>query len=159
MTTIWVFFYNFLKRAGWTTAPSSPFSYEAVFSCEICKIFKNTYFEKHLETTDVMKYSFSAAVVQSCRVLHANLLKITHSIASIFQRIHHKYTTTILKNASRWLLLKTNLFLKHSYMAACQRQLQRYILFRNSYTYFTLHIFCIYYFDFTLKRNEFLWFF
>ena len=62
-----------------------------MFSCEI---FKNTYFEEHLRTTApkhrssfleafcsalinaAMKYNFSAAVVQSWRALHANLLKI-----------------------------------------------------------------------------------
>ena len=70
-----------------------------MFSCEICEIFKNTYFEEHLRTTAskhrsscksccsalinaVMKYSFSTAVVQSWRVLHGNLLKIA---------LHHRY--------------------------------------------------------------------
>ena len=33
--------------------------------------------------------------------------------------------------------LRTNLFWKHSCMAASQNQLQTYIRFRNSYTYFT----------------------
>ena len=75
-----------------------------VFSCQICQIFKNTYLEEHLRTTAskhrssflevfcrsccsalinaVMKYNFSAAVVQSWRVLHGNLLKIA---------LHHRY--------------------------------------------------------------------
>ena len=74
-----------------------------VFSCEICGFFKNTYFEEHLRTTsskhrssflevfcrsrcsvliNVMKYSFSPAVVQSWWALHANLLKIA---------LHHRY--------------------------------------------------------------------
>ena len=75
-----------------------------VFSCEICEILKNAYFEEYLRTTAskhrsnfsevfcgsccstlinaVMKYSFSAAAVQSWRVLHANLLSIA---------LHHKY--------------------------------------------------------------------
>ena len=75
-----------------------------VLSCEICEVFKNTYFEEHLRTTAskhrsnfievfcrsccstlinvLMKYSFSAAVVQSWRALHANLLKIA---------LHHRY--------------------------------------------------------------------
>ena len=66
--------------------------------CEICEIFKNTYFEEHLRTTAskhsssfldvfcrsccsalinaVIKYNFSSEVVQSWRALHANLLKI-----------------------------------------------------------------------------------
>ena len=53
-----------------------------------------------------------------------------HSITGIFQRSHHKcrtVRTAILKNASWWLLLKVNLFWKHSCMAASQRQLQTYI--------------------------------
>ena len=67
---------------------------------------RNTYLEEHLRTTAskhrnsflevfcwsycsalinaVMKYSFSAAVVQSWRVLHGNLLKIS---------LHHKYVS------------------------------------------------------------------
>ena len=79
-----------------------------MFSCEICEIFKNTYFEEHLQLTAskhrssflevfwrsccsasfnaVLKFSFSAAVVQSWRVLHANLPKC-HSITGIFQGI------------------------------------------------------------------------
>ena len=79
-----------------------------VFCYQICEIFKNTYLEEHLRATAskhrssflevfcksccsalmnvVMKYSFSAAVAQSWRVLHENLLKIA---------LHHRY---FLKN-------------------------------------------------------------
>ena len=68
------------------------------FPVKLCEIFKNAYLEKHLRTAAskhrssflevfcrnccsaliiaVMKYSFSAAVVQSWRVFHGNLLKI-----------------------------------------------------------------------------------
>ena len=75
-----------------------------MFSCQICEIFQNTYLEEHLRTTAskhrssflevfcrsccsalinaVIKYNFSAAVVQSWRVLHGNLLKIV---------LHHRY--------------------------------------------------------------------
>ena len=74
-----------------------------VFSCEINWFFKNTCFEEHLRTAsskhrtsllevfcrsrcsvliNVMKYNFSAAVVQSWWALHANLLKIA---------LHHQY--------------------------------------------------------------------
>ena len=75
-----------------------------MFSCQICEIFQNTYLEEHLRTTAskhrssflevfcrsccsalinaVMKYNFSAAVVQSWRVLNGNLLKIA---------LHHRY--------------------------------------------------------------------
>ena len=132
-----------------------------MFSCEICEIFKNTYFEEHLQLTAskhrssflevfwrsccsasfnaVLKFSFSAAVVQSWRVLHANLPKMS---------LHHRYFsrnfTTVAEqrywkmhlngcfwgricftNIPAWLLL-----------IASQRQLQSYICFRNSYAYF-----------------------
>ena len=75
-----------------------------VLSCEICWIFKNTYFEEHLQATpfkrsgsflemvcrsscsvltdDVMKDSFLPAVVQSWWALHGNLLKIA---------LHYRY--------------------------------------------------------------------
>ena len=75
-----------------------------MFSCRICEIFQNTYLEEHLQATPskhrssfleelcrscrsalinaVMKYNFSAAVIQSWRVLHGNLLKIAP---------HHRY--------------------------------------------------------------------
>ena len=79
-----------------------------MFSCQIRNIFQNTYLEENLWTTAfkhrnsfpvifcrsccsalinaVMKYSYSAAVVQSWRVLCGNLLKIAlHQ--SFFQRI------------------------------------------------------------------------
>ena len=49
-----------------------------------------------------------------------------------FEEFHYKCRTAILKNASRWLLLGTTLFSKYFSMAAFQRQLQRYIYFRNS---------------------------
>ena len=84
-----------------------------VFSCQICEIFKNTYSEEHLRATAskhrssflgvfcrsccsaLMRWwniSFSEAVVQSWRVLHGNLLKIS---------LHHKHvsknSTTVAK--------------------------------------------------------------
>ena len=74
-----------------------------VFLCNF-RSFRNIYLEEHLRTTAskhrssflevfcrsccsalinaVMKYNFSAAVVQSWRVLHGNLLKIA---------LHHRY--------------------------------------------------------------------
>ena len=75
-----------------------------MFSYENCEIFKSNCFEEHLWTiaskqrssflevfcksccsaliNAVMKYSFSTAVVQSSRALHANILKIA---------LHHRY--------------------------------------------------------------------
>ena len=75
-----------------------------VFSHQICKNFKSTYLGEHLWATAskhrssflevfcrsccsalinaVIKYSFSAAVVQSWRVSHGNVLKIA---------FHHRY--------------------------------------------------------------------
>ena len=115
-----------------------------MFSCQICEIFQNTYLEEHLRTTAskhrnsflevfcrsccsaliyvVMKYSFSAEVVQSWGVLHGNLLNIA---------LHHRYFsknfTTVAEqrywkmyldgclwgriyfgNIPAWLLLKSN---------------------------------------------------
>ena len=61
----------------------------------------------------------------------------------VFEKFHYKCRTAILKNASRWLLLGTTLFSKYSSMAASQRQLQKYIYFRNS----GLHMFYIFYSD------------
>ena len=121
-------------------------------------IFQKTYLEEHLRTTSskhrssflevfcrsccsalinaVMKYNFSAAVVQSWRVLHGNLLKIA---------LHHRYFSKnfttgaeqrywkmhldgcfwgsiYFGNITAWLLLK----------GSC-----KHIHFRNSYTYST----------------------
>ena len=148
-----------------------------MFSCQIWEIFKNTYLEEHLQTTAskqrisflevfcrnycsalinaVMKYSFSAAVVQSWRVLHGNLLKIA---------LHHRYFsknfTTVAEqrywkmypdgcfwgriyfgNIPTWLLLKSS----------CRRTVDSFLKFLN--------IFYISYFDVMLKSNGFLWFY
>ena len=113
-------------------------------ACLLCKIFQNTYLEEHLRTTAskhrssflevfyrsccsvlinaVMKFNFSATVVQSWKVLHENLLKIA---------LHHRhfsksFTTTAdqrcwkmyldhcllgriyFGNVPAWLLLKSS---------------------------------------------------
>ena len=129
-----------------------------VLSCEICEVYKNTYFEEHLRTTAskhrsnflevfcrsccstlinvLMKYSFSAAVVQSWRALHANLLKIAlhhrHFSKNFTTGAERRYGKMHLdgcfcgriyfENIPAWLLLK----------GSC-----KHIHFRNSYTYFT----------------------
>ena len=115
-----------------------------MFSCQICEIFQNTYLEEHLRTTAskhrssflevfcrsccsalinaVMKYNFSAAVVQSWRVLHGNLLKIVpqHKYFSknftlvAGQRYWKMYLDgsfwgrIYFGNIPAWLLLKTS---------------------------------------------------
>ena len=75
-----------------------------VFSCEICEIVKNTYFEEHCERLllwssflevlcrrscstliNVVKYSFLAAAVQSWWTFHVNLLKTA---------LHQRYFST-----------------------------------------------------------------
>ena len=145
-----------------------------MFSCQICEIFQNTYLEEHLRTTAskhrssflevfcrsccsalinaVMKYNFSAAVVQSWRVLHGNLQKIA---------LHHRYFSknfTIVAEQRYWKMYLDGCFWGRIYfeyiinilrvyyeyydyilrsMAASQKQLQKYIRFRHSYTYFT----------------------
>ena len=129
-----------------------------MFSCQICEIFQNTYLEEHLRATAskhrssflevlcrsccsalvnaAMKYSFSAAVVQSWSVTW-KFTKNCIPSQVFFKKFHHSCRTAIFKNVSWWLLLRMNLFWKHSCMAASQKQLQTYIRFRNSYTYFT----------------------
>ena len=102
-----------------------------VFSCQTCEIFKNTYLEEHLRTTAskhrssflevfcrsccsalinaVMKYNFSAAVVQSWRVLHGNLLKIA---------LHHRYFSknfTILAEQRYWKMYLDGCFWRRIY--------------------------------------------
>ena len=72
-----------------------------------------------------------------------------------FKEFHYKCRTSVLKIASWWLLLGTTFFWKFFWMAASQRQLQKYTCLRNS----KLHIFCISYCDVMLKRNEFSWIF
>ena len=132
-----------------------------VFSCEICKIFKNTCFEKHLRTTaskhrsifvevfrrrmlfsalinTVMKYSFSAVVVQSRTAIHANLLKIALHRRRYFSRNFTKGAESGIEkcilmatsedefffgNIPAWLLLK----------GSCKRTIH----FKNYYKYFT----------------------
>ena len=93
-----------------------------MFSCQICEIFQNTYLEEHLRTTAskhrssflevfcrsccsalinaVMKYNFSAAVVQSWRVLHGNLLKIA---------LHHRYFSKNFTTGAEQRYLKMHL--------------------------------------------------
>ena len=96
----------------------------------------------------VMKY-LSASKLES---ITCKFTKSRTPSEVVFEEFHYKCRTAILKNASRWLLLGTTLFSKYSSMAAFQRQLQRYIYFRNS----RLHMFYISYSDVMLKRNEFL---
>ena len=126
-----------------------------MFSCKICQIFKNTYFEEHLRTTaskhksnflEVFCRSYCSALINA--VMKCSSFIATQKLESVtfkftknctpsqafFIELHFKSRTAILKNALRWLLLRTNLFWC---MAASQRQLQTYIHFRNSYTYFT----------------------
>ena len=98
----------------------------------------------------VMKYlnfQSSASKLESCK-----FAKTRTPSEVVFEEFHYKGRTAVLKNASRWLLLGTTLFSKYSSMAGSQRQLQRYIYFRNS----RLHMFYISYSDVMLKRNEFL---
>ena len=115
-----------------------------MFSCQICKVLKNTYLTVHLRVTAskhsssflevfcrsccsalinaVMKYNFSAAVVQSWRVLQGNLGKY-----ALHRRYFSKSFTTVAEqqywkmyldgcfwgriyfgNIPAWLLLKSS---------------------------------------------------
>ena len=139
-----------------------------MFSCEICEIFKNIYFEEHLRTTaskhrssflDVfcrrcrsalmlwwniafLKYNFLIELF--CRNMvefkvgecYMQIYKELHFITGIFQRIS-RCRTAILKNASWWLLPRTNLFWKHSYMATSQSNC-KHIFILEIFTH-TLH--------------------
>ena len=129
-----------------------------MFSCQICGIFQNTNFEEHLRTAaSKHRSSFLEVFCSSCcsALINAVMKYLFRSSGSklesatwkftknytpsqvFFKEFHHSCRTAILKNVSRWLLLRTNLFWKHSCMDASQKQLQTYIRFRNSYTYFT----------------------
>ena len=110
-----------------------------MFSCQICEIFKSTYLataSKHRSSflevfcrsccsaliNAVMKYNFSAAVVQSWRVLHGSLLKIVPQHRYFSKNFNlvagQQYWKMYLdgsfwgqiyfENIPAWLLLKTS---------------------------------------------------
>ena len=136
-----------------------------MFSCQIWEIFKNTYLEEHLQTTAskqrisflevfcrnycsalinaVMKYSFSAAVVQSWRGLHGNLLKTV-----LYYRYFSKNFTTVAEqrywqmyldgcfsgriyfgNIPVWLLLKRSC--KHIFVLEILTHILHFLLWRH----------------------------
>ena len=80
----------------------------------------------------VMKYSNFRSSASKLESITCKFTKSRTPSEVFFEEFHYKCRTAILKNASRWLLLGTTLFSKYSSMAAFQRQLQRYIYFRNS---------------------------
>ena len=97
-------------------------------TCERLLLNRKSVLQKLLFSTlinVVMKYSFPAAVVQGRRALYANLPKIA---------LHHRYFSKNLTTSAeqRYRIF----FWKHFCMTASQRQLQKYIHFRN-YRYFT----------------------
>ena len=131
-----------------------------VFSCQIYEIFQNIFLEEHLRTTaSKHRSSFLEVFCRSCCSALINVVmkylfrnsgsklesvtwKFTKNCTTsqvFFKEFHHSCKTAILKNVSWWLLLRTNLFWKHSCMAPSQKQLhiRLYIHFRNSGTYFT----------------------
>ena len=128
-----------------------------MFSCEICEIINNTYFERKKWTSPskhrssflevfckscclalinaVTKYSFSAAVAQSWRALHTNLLKIA---------LHHRYFSKNFTTGAEqryWKTLLDGCFWGRIYFGNFPEWLHlegscKHIHFRNSYTYF-----------------------
>ena len=80
----------------------------------------------------VMKYLNFRSSASKLESITCKFTKSRTPSEVVFEEFHYKCRTAILKNASRWLLLGTTLFSKYSSMAASQRQLQRYIYFRNS---------------------------
>ena len=143
-----------------------------MFSCQICEIFQNTYLEEHLRTTAskhrssflevfcrsccsalinaVMKYNFSAAVVQSWRVLHGNLLKIA---------LHHRYFSNTVAEQRYWKMYLNGCFWGRIYFG----NIPAWLLLKSSCRpIFVLEILThILHFllDVMLKRNGFLFFF
>ena len=145
-----------------------------MLSCAICKISKNTYFEEHLRTTAskhrssflevscksccaalinaVMKYSFSTAVVQGWRALHANLLIIP---------LHHRYfskNSPQVQNSNMEICIlmaaSEDKFLLETFLHGCFSKTAANIFILEFPTH-TLH-FLLWR---LLKRKEFLWFF
>ena len=147
-----------------------------MFSCKICEIFQNTYLEEHLRTTAskhrnsflevfcrcccstlinaVMKYSFSAAVVQSWRVLHGNLIKIA---------LHHRYflkNFTTVAEQRYWKMYLDGCFWRRIYFGS----IPAWLLLKSSCrSIFVLDIrthilHFLLWRHVKLKRNGFLWF-
>ena len=133
-----------------------------VFSCEICGIFKNIYFEEHLRTTafkhrssflevfcksscsastnNVMKYSFSAAVVPK-------VVSVTYDLSKI--ELHHWYfSKNFITSAEQryWKMHLDGCFWGRIYFGNIPEWLllkgscKRYNDFRNSYIYFKVGI-------------------
>ena len=101
----------------------------------------------------VMKYNFSAAVVQSWRVLHGNLLKIA---------FHHSYFSknfTTVAEQRYWKMYLDGCFWGRFYFG----NISAWLLLKNRCRLYSfqkfLHIFYISYFEVMLKRKGFLWFF
>ena len=137
--------------------------------------FQNTYLEGHLRTiaskhrdsflevlcrsncsaliNALMKYSFSAALVQSWRVPYGNLLKIA---------LHHSYFSKNLTSVAEqwyWKIYLDGWFWRRFYL----RNIPVWLLLKSSCRLYLfqkfLHIFYITYVDVILKRNGFSWFF
>ena len=83
-------------------------------------------------TNAVMKYLNFRSSASKLESITCKFTKSRTPSEVFFEEFHYKCRTAILKNASRWLLLGTTLFLRYSLMAASQIQLQRYIYFKNS---------------------------
>ena len=118
-------------------------------------IFRNTWESYSMFDQHVMKYLNFRSSGSKLESVTWKFTKNRNPSQVFFKEFRYKCRTEILKNAFWWLLLGTTLIRKFSWMAASQRQLQRYIYLRNS----KLQIFYISYCDVMLKRNEFLWIF
>ena len=136
------------KSVNWTANLQTPVQ---MISCEICEIFQNTYLEEHLRTTSSKHgSSFLEVFCRSCcsalfRRSGSKLENVQWKFTKkctpsqiFFKEFHRSCRTAILKNVSSWLLLKTNLFWKHSCMAASQSSCRR-IFFLEILTHI-LHI-------------------
>ena len=136
-----------------------------MFSCQIYEIFKNTYLEEHLRTTAskhrssflevfcrsccsalinaVMKYNFSAAVVQSWRVLHGNLLKIA---------LHHRYFSknfTTVAEQRYWKMYLDGCFWRRIYFG----NIPAWLLLKGSFKHIFILEICTHILHFLLWRD------
>ena len=69
---------------------------------------------KFVQHRDVMKYSSSAPMVKKQESVTCKFTTSCTSPHRFFKEFEPKFRTAILKNTSRWLLLKATIFWEHS---------------------------------------------
>ena len=100
-----------------------------MFSCEICKIFKSTYFEEHLWTT-ALHFLWLAQICKSCL---EKLPKRLNKIYQLFERIpYNSYFGKFIKRWSQWFQGKRIVGFHFSKFGCCKPTLPK----KHSITYF-----------------------